>query len=74
MIWRYQFVHCVLVRISTVAEHSWPAIRGRDEVCGVGQGTTEVDVEVGRVCLDLKDLIVGRLTVVVVRVSCYSHY
>jgi hypothetical protein len=39
---------------------------------GLGQGTTEVGVVVGRVCLDLEELIVGRHTVVV-KGSFYSH-
>ena len=43
-----------------VAVHAWSSIRARDEVCGLGQGTTEVDVEVGHLCLDLEGLIVGR--------------
>jgi hypothetical protein len=59
---RYRFVHSVLVRNSPVAVrvavHVWPAIRARDEVCGVGPGTTEVGV--GRLPRSLKELIVGR--------------
>jgi hypothetical protein len=42
-----------------VAVHAWPAIRARDEVCGLGQRTTEVGV-VGLVSMDLEELIVGR--------------
>jgi hypothetical protein len=58
MVWRYHFVHCVPARISPVAVrvavHSWSAPRARDEVCAVGQGTTEVDM--WRVSLGLEGL------------------
>ena len=41
-------VHCVLACTSPVAVpvavHAWSSIRAGDEVCGLGQGTTEVDV------------------------------
>ena len=57
------FVHCVLACTSPVAVlvavHAWSATRARDEVCGLGQGTTAVGV-VGRVCLDLEELIAGQ--------------
>jgi hypothetical protein len=76
MIWRYRFVHCVPVRIregcGTVAVHAWSSLRAEDEVCGVGQGKTEVDVEVGRVCLDPERSLSSTGTVVVTA-SCYSH-
>jgi hypothetical protein len=62
MIRRCRFVHSVPVRISLVAVrvavHGWSATHARDEVCSVGQGTTEVSV--GRVSLDLKELIVSQ--------------
>jgi hypothetical protein len=53
------FVHCVLACTSPVAVHAWSSILAEDGSCGVGQGTTEVDVEVGRICLDLEELVVG---------------
>jgi hypothetical protein len=63
---------CVSARLqygcSKCAESS---TRARDEVAGVGEGMSELDV--GRVSLDLEELVVGRRTVVV-RGSCYSHY
>jgi hypothetical protein len=72
MIRRSRFVHCVPTCTSPVAVHGWSATRARDEVCGLGQGTTEVDV--WRVCVDLEELVVGQHTVVVRASSCYSHY
>ena len=42
-----RFVHCVPVRISPVAVHSWPSTRARDEVSGVTRGMIEAGV--GRV-------------------------
>jgi hypothetical protein len=58
------FVHCVLACTSLVAVrvavHAWPTTRARDEVCGVGEGTTVVGAVVGRVCLDPEELIVGQ--------------
>ena len=57
------FVHCVLACTSPVAVrvavHAWSSILAEDGICGVGQGTTEVEVEVGRICLDLEELVVG---------------
>jgi hypothetical protein len=49
MIWRSHFVHFVPVRISPVAVrlavHAGSSTRARGEVCGVGEGTSEVGVE-----------------------------
>jgi hypothetical protein len=56
-----------------VAVHGWSATRARDEVYGVGQRTTEVGVVVGRVCLDLEELVVGQHSRCEGS-SCYSHY
>jgi hypothetical protein len=64
MIWGCRFVQCVPARTSPVAVpvavHSWSATRARYEIFDLGQGTTVVGVVVGRVCLDLEDLIFGR--------------
>jgi hypothetical protein len=63
MIWWYRFVHRVPVRTSPVAVrvavHAWSSNLAEDGICGVGQGTTEVEVEVGRICLYLEELVVG---------------
>ena len=37
---------------STVAVHACSVFRARGEVCGVGEGMSEVGVVVGRFCLD----------------------
>jgi hypothetical protein len=56
-IWQSHFVQCVPARISTVAVHSWPSIRARDELFGVGEEMTEVGVR--RVTHGLEERIVG---------------
>jgi hypothetical protein len=57
-------VHSVLACTSPVAVRvavrAWSAIRAQDEASGVDEGMTEAGVVVGRVCLHLEKLIVGR--------------
>ena len=56
------FVHCVPACTSPVAVrvavHAWSSSRARNAVAAIGQGTIEVGVVVGRVCLDLEQLVV----------------
>ena len=70
MILRSRFVHCVPACISPVAVHAGSSIRARDEVCGLGQGTSEVDV--GRFSMESRSL--SAAGTVGVTASCYSHW
>ena len=58
---------------STVAVHLSASIRARDEVSGVGQGMTEVNV-VGSVSLDLEELILSRYSRCDDLLLLYSHW
>jgi hypothetical protein len=72
VIWACNFVHCVPVRTSPVAVHAWSDIRARGEVCGVGEGMSEVGV-VG--CLYLNpERSLSSAGTVFVTASRYSHY